>query len=364
MRQGRTILTAMAAAWTLVGAAQAQAPAAPAPVETGLKATIWLREDDRREVVLDRRDGKSVLYRVPNAPSGVTAVIEPQKIPYIEFQLEIDEFAVFKAANARNWGQAAQKLLAAVSPALPFLDLRGNEAVEPSYQAGIYLQRAAESLLRSKPDDENAKKSAVQLYANTEKIFESIGKADWHKLAPAARGRVIYCRIKQGRLKEAERDLQLFPEPNAGENTLGIYWLSQAELAKAKGDVQGTLQAAITSLLYANKDIDTFPDALLLSAECYMALKDYYRARDVYYEVARLFRRTDWGELARDRLAALLKDKLTMDRESANLKHVFYGIEEDMNAKSQAFLEALAKEKGELGAEPSPKVENPEGATP
>ncbi len=81
-----------------------------------------------------------------------------------------------------------------------------------------------------------------------------------------------------------------------------------------------------------------FPAALLLSADCYAALGEYHRARDVYYEVAMLFPNTDWGEDALEGLRRVMEGKKTAEKEQTALEDVFFNVTEDMNALAEELL--------------------------
>ena len=143
-------------------------------------------------------------------------------------------------------------------------------------------------------------------------------------------------------------------EPTPGDDSYGHYWLLKGELADIAGDVTNAMDAAVKSLCFENKDVETFPDALMLSASCYERLDNAYRARDVYFEVAKLFPGTDWAEDALVRLEAILGSGKTAKKEAATAESTFFGLEEDMNA----LAEALVKERKEAKRKPVPDGED------
>ena len=116
--------------------------------------------------------------------------------------------------------------------------------------------------------------------------------------------------------------IHLYPEPMTREQ-----WMDAAREGYT-----------IVSFAFESKDIETFPDALLLSAVCHERLEHMHRARDVYFEVARLFKNTAWGDIARDRLVEVMKDERVLEPEPVNIAKVFFAIDEDMNAVVEEFL--------------------------
>ena len=76
----------------------------------------------------------------------------------------------------------------------------------------------------------------------------------------------------------------------------------------------------------------------MLSADCYEQLGNFYRARDVYFEVAKLFPGTDWAEDAITRLEAVMASGKTSKKEASTAESTFFGLEEDMNALAEALI--------------------------
>ena len=68
-----------------------------------------------------------------------------------------------------------------------------------------------------------------------------------------------------------------------------------------------------------------------------------YRARDVYYEVAKLFPDTEWAKSAREHLQFIMDKGLTKDKEKSDIEIVFFGLNEDVNAKATALLKGSTR---------------------
>ena len=141
------------------------------------------------------------------------------------------------------------------------------------------------------------------------------------------------------------RYMERLAVPVPGDRAYGLYWLVQAELEMERGEFRAGMDAAVKSLCFENKDIDTFPDALLASARCYEELQEWHRARDVYYEVARIFPASGWADLAVRRLRFIMKKELTKADDTSPIESVFFGFKEDMDAKVEALFEAVEEEK-------------------
>jgi hypothetical protein len=96
--------------------------------------------------------------------------------------------------------------------------------------------------------------------------------------------------------------------------------------------------AAIKSSAFDNKDLDSFPEALLLSGRCYEEILDYHRARDIYYEVAKLFRKTSWGDTACNKLKFIVDKKFLDKKEKTEIEKVFFDTDENLDQKVTDFL--------------------------
>ena len=88
-------------------------------------------------------------------------------------------------------------------------------------------------------------------------------------------------------------------------------------LLPAAGEYREAIDAAARSLAFDNKNPDTFGPALMLYARACEQAQDWHRARDVYLEVSRLFRGTDHGDLASQRLGFIMKERAASELLSA-----------------------------------------------
>ena len=347
------------AAWAALLTAGLLAGAAAAPAQ-GVRAVIKT-EKETREVYLMGRKGRDIVIRQPEHPAGVTTTLKMSDLAACEFFFTLDEFEVYKEERQRNYGKAAQMILSALSPTLPFLDLPENNAFERVVAAGLYLMRAGDAY-REAGGEANLK-NANAFYQSAQQVLSAAARATWHPVADIARARSALCLIYMGQLDEADKILAKGREPDIGDLSFGIHWLVRARLFYARQDTRAALFAAIRSVLYENKDIDSFPDALLLCAQCYEDLMEMHRTRDVYYEIARLFRGTPWGDKARARLKFMMDNKMTEEDEPTDIKNVFFGIDEDMNALANEFLEATKSGKDDLEEEAEEEVNLGGGAS-
>ncbi len=337
-RIGTNTVRAALAAAALAATTRGQTPA---PAAGGLRTFITI-ETATREVYLLGRRGPDVLYRTPTAPAGVSATIKPDIIQRAEFDIKLDERVVYAYARRREWTSAAQTILTVIQPTLPFLDLPDNNAAEWAMAAGLYLRKAAQAAARG---DERARAEAPRLFAAAQTVLAAAGRATWHYFGEVSRLRAILCQIDLGRLDDAAKELARLREPEKGDATYGVYWLAQGELLFARKKYPEAMDAAIKSLIYETKDVETFPDALMLSARCYEEMNEMHRTRDIYYEVARLFRGTDWGDLSRVRLRRIMKDDLAAEQEETDIAAVFFGSSEDMKEVIEKFLAGSEQDK-------------------
>ena len=82
--------------------------------------------------------------------------------------------------------------------------------------------------------------------------------------------------IDAEKAKVAKRRIDDMEEPTPGDDSYGHYWLLKGEIAHLGGDITNAMDAAVKSLCFENKDVETFPDALMLSADCYERLGNFY----------------------------------------------------------------------------------------
>ncbi len=314
---------------------------ATATLPQGCRALLSVDKKEQ-DVYLVRREGDHIFFRYPNAPANALVALRLDTIESVEFPFEIDASAAFEATRSRQWQKAAEILLAVVNPCLPFIELPKNNGAEPALEAGLYLMRAAAAASR---EQQGAVTPAAQaLYERALQVFHAVARADWFPRKEQARLRASLCQTACGRLEEAQRLFDAARIPDPGDGDFGLWQLARASLFFARGQMMEACNAAARSLVFENKDPQVFPDALLLSARCYEELMDYYRARDVYYETARLFGSTEWGEIALARLTFVMDNQLTAEKEKANIAKVFFGSEEDMDKVVRAFLKRRADE--------------------
>lgn len=338
MRPAFHLVLACAAAVAVTAApSRAQAPASNAP-PAGLRTFVVIGEDDPKEMfILDRRD-KEIVYRSPNSPPGVTAGLAIDRIREAEFAVRYDEAAVYARVRTNQWLQASQIILTAISTTLPYLDLPNNNAMEPALQAALYMFRAGDQALRG------GATNAPAFFQAAQRVYAAAGRAEWHPGFESARARVVLCLLRQGKTDEAAKAFAALREPDIGDQAFGTYWLAAGELKFVQGDLHGALDAAVRSTVFENKDIDCFPDALLFEARMYEEVNEWHRARDVNYEVARLFRPPVWSEEARGRLKGIMAGGNSRKGEDANITGVFFGTEENMNQVADDFLKGDATE--------------------
>lgn len=343
----------------------AQATRPPRVQQTApVKARLWCVPEDAKDVEGARRKAYDVtivgrdragLALAPDASGSMPSRIPLQRVMAVDFDMDYDRFEVTKAMAKNDWAKAIRILSAVYSPLYPYLDLPENNGLEGAMDLGTTMMKfAMRSNRAAKTDAERA--TASQQFDAAYKVFQACAKAEWSDLGTLAMLKGCRCMIAidADRAKAAERRIADMEEPTPGDLAYGHYWLMKAELARLAGVTTNALDAAIKSLCFENKDVETFPDALMISAECYENLGEPYRARDVYFEVAKLFPGTDWADDAVERLEIILKTRKTEKREAATAESTFFGLEEDMNALSEALVkerkaakEAAAKRAGE-----------------
>jgi hypothetical protein len=347
----------------------AQEGAAPSPEATpaksqGIEARLRIgAKAPQRVVLLGRKDGK-VVYRFADSAQMVSSVATAE-VTSVRLNLAIDKAAVAKAQRRGDWATAGTILGRALVPALPFLDLKDNNALSSVLRAGTCFLLAAEQKTGCRFDAE-ARVVAEQEYLYAYAMFKSAMSAEWSARADAARMLAAISLVGLRRTPEAAELLSGLSEPEVADEDCGLYRLASAEVLNAQGNTAAALEAAVSGLAFADKDIDTFPISLMLSAYCYAKLGDPYRARDVYYEVARLFAGTHWEVAARAALRQIVDTGLTKIPEAVAAKAAFFGTDEDVNAKVAALLDpATAATPTATGKVlPAPKPAAPAGVAP
>lgn len=315
-----------------------------------LSSTLWgavkaevETEKGYQEMVLKEIEDNSLVYRPPDVERGVEASLPLEDVQAVIFDVQYDTAKVFKADQEHRWASAARTILESTLPALPFLALPDNNAVEPLFQAGKYLERAAHFYER-RGEEEDAEK-ASKLYQQSHKILSGVAKAEWNYLSEPAALKALACKVALGDVETAAREFRSKRVPQPYDGAYGQYWLTKARILLARGEARKACDAVAKTVVFDNKNVNVFPDALLFFGNCHEEITEYHRARDIYYEAARLFPRTEWGNIALQRLEYIMDNGLTADREKSNIAKVFFGIEEDMNAKANELLEKMDKEK-------------------
>lgn len=180
-------------------------------------------------------------------------------------------------------------------------------------------------------DVTQAKISAV--YQRAYSLLKAVSKVEWSLDAELGALRAVQCLAAIGETDKAEKELNAIRDPSPGDESFGLYWLAKAQLAYSKGQTKDAMNASVKSVAFDNKNIETFPDALFMTGRCYEDLLEWYRARDVYYEIARLFPGTSHGDTARGKLKYLMDKGFTKEKEKSAIEAVFFGLDEDVNAK-------------------------------
>jgi tetratricopeptide (TPR) repeat protein len=277
-----------------------------------------------------------------------TTVLRPESISRIRFAFVYDERQVALLRRQGRWTEAATLMAKAVAPALPYLDVARNNGVSLAMRTGNYLMRGGDIKVRFAATPEERQAAQVEFNAALQ-ILRAAARAEWSSRSAEAQLRAGMCLVFLNQLDAAGKLFEEVAEPDVDVDEYGVYQLARAYYLAAKGEWQEAIEAAVHSSDFETKDIDTFPAALLLAGHCYEKLDEWYRARDVYYEVARLFGRTPWGVVAKERLRRILDQGLTAKDESVAAKNVFFGLEEDINAKARDLLglDENGKPKGE-----------------
>lgn len=336
------------------GFAQAQAPilrpssAGAAPTMQGMKATaplkarLWLADRKDMDTLLVGVATGKVAYAEVDAPAAIKGVIEMESVQRAYFELEMDYGELAQAERKRDWVGVYRILNSGLTPTMAYLALPDNNAVEPVMQLAGCMMRIAARSERSATTDEEKERVAKQ-YEAAYGVLQQLAKAEWSPLGSISVIKGAQCLLKMNKPKTAQFYLDEMTEPMPGDAAYGYYWLTQGLLAAQRGETRPAMDAAVLSVDFENKDIETFPDALMLSARCYEELQEWHRARDVYFEVTSLFPNTDWADDAAARLDAVLTGGKTKDKEETLIENVFFGVSEDINELSRKLLEDRVK---------------------
>ncbi len=354
----RCCVTLLALAFAVVVApAQNAAPAAPAtpssiyannPLLKGkhfvaakrpVKARLWT-DDDKilATVLLGRADGE-VVYAKADSPGKLDGVLPLAKIRRAAFDAAPDLDALVKARRERDDTAMCRVLATAYGATYPFLDLPGNNAVEPvATLATTMMQVAAKT--RREADTDEARARALRQYESAGEVLTSLAEArNWSPEGQIAGIKLCQCLLARDKTEDAAKRLDEIPEPMPGDAAYGPYWLTKGLVAERGGDTREALRCAVLSIDFDSKNGESFPAALLLSARSYGELGEWYRARDVYFEVARLFPNTDAGDDACAALRSILDGGKTAEPEADQaVENAFFGVSEDINKLARDFL--------------------------
>ncbi len=315
----------------------AAAPAA-APAAAGVLANLTSGKTDR-DMYLLRVDGDKLYVRPLDAQPGIAIALDIAKIEKVNFKIDYSRAEAFRAIRGRAWADAAGVIIAACRPMIAFIELPNNNALEPALEAahdfwmlGIQIQR----LQGDKGAD-----AAGKAFGAAQYIYERAARATWSSQGEVAGLRAILCQIQAGKVDQAVEALKNMREPQLGDAAYGLYWGAKAEISLRQQAYRDAVNEAVRAVVFDNKDGALFPEMLFLSARCYEELLEVHRARDVYYEIARLFSNTEWGDLALVHLRTLMQNGSSREPEKVNIAKVFFGLDEDMNAVVDKFLASV-----------------------
>lgn len=315
-----------------------------APVKASLLVRPALKDVEpiHYEVTFLGRQENMILMQ-GTQPGAIAVQIDKAQIVRCEFEFEYDQLAVAMALQKSDWASAVRAMTPFVRPAVPYLDIPDNNGFDLSMDLAMYMVNSAARELRA-ASDSNTVNRAYRQYEAAYSIFKNAGRADW---TPYGRVAVLKgCRalLKQNKLEQAITDYETVDEPDAEDVSYGNYWLVRAEILYSQGKTREALEAACKSVVLANKDVETFPDALMLTAACYQKLGRFHRARDIFYEVAVIFTGTDWSTDALAELTKIMAAKQTLEKEKAPLENVFFNVTEDMNKLAEELINLKEKE--------------------
>lgn len=278
-------------------------------------------------------------------PGAIAIQIDKAQIIRCEFELEYDRLAAATACQNSDWASAVRIMTPVIRSAVPYLDIPDNNGFDVSMDLAMYMVNSAAREMRVAADS-NTVARANRQYEAAYSIFKNAGRAEWTPYGHVALLKGCRALIKQGKIEQAIADYETVDEPDTEDVSYGNYWLVRGEIHYSKGKLREALEAACKSVVLANKDVETFPDALMLSAVCYQKLGRYHRARDIYYEVAVIFTGTDWSTDALTELTKIMAAKQTVEKEKAPLENVFFNVTEDINKLAE---ELINKKKEKAG---------------
>jgi len=308
-------------------------------------ATLRVAKERYKVLLLGRRDGK-LLYSYAGGAQNAVAAIDEDDIQSVRMKVDYDRQELAKHVRKQDWSKAGALLFRAVYPISPFLALKDNNMLPLALRAANYMM-AAGAVKCDGGWTQAQRAKAEKEYRAAGVILASVSRATWSDRSIEARLKGVICLVMLDRVDKAAEMLDATEVPYPADANHGLYRLARARVLSARGKYLDGIEEAVQSLVFETKDLGTFPDALLLSAYCYEGLEEWYRARDVYYEVARLFQKTHWGDFAEGKLRGIMMAGHTSKAEKAKIENVFFGMDEDVNVKANALLGIMPEEQSE-----------------
>jgi len=306
-----------------------------------LKATLF-KDSIKTQIELRGRTSKKVVVRYQDRSKE--ELVGVGEIQAIDFKVELEDYELQALLARKKWDDAAAMVLKAFQPTFEYIDLYGNNAAEYLLDAASCLVKSARDEMVGLPMDKKVNDSVKKKLTLAYKVFKIVEKAEWYPGAKTAQLKGVQCLIFLGEFDKANEKFDKITEPLVGDLSYGLYWLMKGTLLFQKGNPKESLVASIKSVDFDTKDIDSFPDSLLLSGLCYEHILDYHRARDLYFAAAKLFQNTEWGNDAYNRLKYIMDKKLTAKVETADIDKVFFDSDENMNKKVEEFMKQKDEE--------------------
>jgi hypothetical protein len=260
------------------------------------------------------------------------------------FITDYDPYKIKVLERKKEYSTAAAEIINKLAPALKYIKLPENNLVDPLFDAAYLYMRAA-SVYDDKKSKDFDKDKAQAEYAKAYRVFKKIAQAKWYYGAKLAELNTIFCNIRMNKLDIAAKQFAKIEEPLFGDADFGLYWLIDAQLKFHNNQLSQALDSVVKSIVFDTKDIHTFPEGLLLSAYCYEDMLDNYRARDTFYEVAKLFNGTPEGEIAFSSIQFIRNKKLTEQAEAVGLEKIFFDNIEDVNKKIDDHIVVILEKK-------------------
>lgn len=328
----RTIrIASLASAVVLALAARAGAAYVKARVTIG---------DKTRTVFLAGREGDTV--RIARSPqSQVTVSQKVADITAVRVEVEIDRENYEKVRKEGDLLNAARYLHNALVPHLDYLDLPDNNATGLALQAAVYYMDAAFRESTVGLDPEGVKTMAREIAA-AGGLCRKVEAAAWFPHAEYAKYRALLCLLLLGKHEEVARELELASVPDVEDEAYAMFWLTRTYSAYLAEDYPKAMDCSTQALLFETKDLYVFPYALLMNAMCYEKLENWHRARDVYFEVGRLFRGTPPATVALRRVTDIMKTGHTVREEPKRIEQIFFGNQDDMQERVGKYLSTVS----------------------